>query len=74
MDRSRPPFYIPVIFTFVTVIVAILLGPSRVFSVVRNSAFRLYSGIASSPSHSLSSTMNPRKTPVYFLSHGGVIK
>jgi hypothetical protein len=41
MDRSRPPFYIPVIFTLLAVIVAILLAPSRVFSVIRGSAFRL---------------------------------
>jgi hypothetical protein len=73
MDRSRAPFYIPVLFSLIAVIVAILLAPSRVLSVVRDSAFRLYSGIASPPtSHLIPSKMSSRKTPVYFLSHGGV--
>jgi len=73
MDRSRPPFYTPIIFTFLAVIMAILLAPQRIFSVVRDFAFRLYSGIASLPTdYLISNKTSPGKTPVYFLSHGGV--
>jgi hypothetical protein len=73
MDLSTRPLYKPVLFDILAVIVAILLAPSRVFSVVYDSAFRLYSGITSSPtSHLISGKMSSRKTPVYFLSHGGV--
>lgn len=74
MGRSKPSFYVPIIFTVVVVIVAILFAPSRVFAFFRDSAERLVAGIASPPTHQLTTAgkMSSTKTPVYFLSHGGV--
>jgi hypothetical protein len=72
MDCKRPPFYLPVYFTFLAVIVA-LLAPSKAFSVFRDPTQRLFSGIASSTTrHLITNKMGSIQTPVYFFSHGGV--
>lgn len=75
MARPGLPFYYPAIFTVAVLIVALLLAPTRILSVLRNRTGHLVSSFQTQRTVSLSSTnsnMAPNKTPVYFLSHGGV--
>jgi hypothetical protein len=59
--------------TFLVLLVAIILSPSKFDSIAaasRSIAQRFYSGI--SINHLTSKMSSTKRTPVYFLSHGGV--
>ena len=78
MNRTRPPVYVPIFFTVLIIVVAIILAPPRYLSTA-NGFVRRLSGrplITSADNHltidNMTSTTNPTKTPIYFLSHGGV--
>jgi hypothetical protein len=78
MNRTKAPLYIPIFFTFVVLFVAIILAPARYLSAATGFARRLYPGkqlntpLIPSKNHLTTASMATSKTPVYFLSHGGV--
>lgn len=74
MERPRVPFYLTALFTVAAVVVALLLAPARIVSVIRGRTERLISNFP--PPRNVTSLKNmsttTSRTPVYFLSHGGV--
>ena len=79
MNRARPPMYVPIFFTVLIIVVAVILSPARYLSAA-NGFVRRLSGrplaTVANPNHltfdNMTSDTNSTKTPIYFMSHGGV--
>lgn len=75
MDRSRPPFYIPILLAFAVLVASVLLAPIRIFTVLKDTSQRLFSGstrLSTTSAQYTKADMASPRTPVYYFSHGGV--